>query len=41
MNECLDDALTALIDLSLAAPTPEPGYTIVRAHRRKLRAAHQ
>lgn len=39
--EKIEGDLTALIDLSLVAPTPEPGYTIVRAHRRKLRAAQQ
>lgn len=33
----LEADLNALIDLSLSAPQPEPGYVIVKAHKRRVR----
>lgn len=36
--EKLEGDLNALIDLSLSGPTPEPGYTIVKAHKRRVRS---
>lgn len=37
--ERLEGDLAALIDLSLAAPTPEPGFIVVKAYKRRARRA--
>lgn len=37
--ERIEGDLTALIDLSLSGPTAKPGYTVVKAHLRKVMAS--
>lgn len=37
--ERLEGDLAALIDLSLVAPTPEPGFIVVKAYKRRMRRA--
>lgn len=37
--ERLEGDLSALIDLSLSAPLPEPGYIVIKAYKRRMRRA--
>lgn len=39
--EKLEGDLSALVDLCLNAPQPEPGYVIIKAHKRKVRSSNQ
>jgi len=38
--ERLEGDLSALTDLCLSQPQPEPGYIIIRAHKRRVRGGH-